>query len=169
MIAINFLIYVFVFFIMVGMNPDQGMAYARHKIDQIMSDSTLVAEQEVVITKEMQAEIDKTRAVIAAELEDLKKQRAQILREKTELEEMRDNIQRMTKKRSKDEEDRMYKLAKIYDGMDQQSVAEVFTQMEDTLIVSILPKMKSVNASLVLEFLPAQRSAKLSKMLLKGM
>ncbi|GEM_PF-1533012 len=169
MIAINFLIYVFVFFILIGMEPHHGMAYARYKIDQIISDSVFVAEQEIVISKEMQKEIDKTKAIVAAELEDLKKQRAQWFKDKTELEAMRDNIQRMVKKKSKEEEDRMYKLAKIYDGMDQQSVAEVFAQMDDSLIVAILPKMKPANAGLVLEFLPAQRSAKLSRMLLKEM
>ena len=62
----------------------------------------------------------------------------------------------------------MYSLAKIYDGMDQEKVAEVFSQMQDSLIVALLPKMKSGNASLVLEFLPPGRSAKISRMMLEG-
>ena len=91
-----------------------------------------------------------------------------MLKEKSDLEKLRNEIKNLMAAKKKADEDRMYNLAKIYDGMDQEKVAEVFGQMDDSLIVAILPKMKPGNSSQVLEFLPPQRSAKISKLLLEG-
>lgn len=58
---------------------------------------------------------------------------------------------------------RTAQLAKLYDGMDARSVAKLMANLDDRTVVSILPRMKLKNASAVLQLLPAQRAAKLSK------
>ncbi len=62
-----------------------------------------------------------------------------------------------------EESSRISKLAKLYDGMDSRSVARLFVNLDDETIVMILPKMKIKNASAVLQLLPPQRAARLSK------
>lgn len=62
-----------------------------------------------------------------------------------------------------EESSRISKLAKLYDGMDSRSVAKLFVNLDDETVVMILPKMKTKNASAVLQLLPPQRAARLSK------
>ncbi len=61
---------------------------------------------------------------------------------------------------------RVAQLAKLYDGMDSRAVARLMANLDDETVVAILPKMKVKNASEVLQLLPAQRAAKLSKQLI---
>ncbi|MFH1374816.1 MAG: hypothetical protein ABII79_13595 [bacterium] len=61
------------------------------------------------------------------------------------------------------ESSRIASLAKLYDGMDSRSVAQLMANLDDETVVSILPRMKIKNASAVLQLLPPQRGAKLSK------
>ncbi|MFH2048077.1 MAG: hypothetical protein ABIJ12_01425 [bacterium] len=65
-----------------------------------------------------------------------------------------------------EESSRIGELAKLYDGMDSRAVAQLMANLDDDTIVSILPKMKSKNASAVLQLLPAQRAARLSKQMI---
>ena len=58
---------------------------------------------------------------------------------------------------------RIASLARLYDGMDAKSVARLMTNLDDETVVSILPRMKAKNASQVLQMLPSQRAARLSK------
>jgi len=51
-----------------------------------------------------------------------------------------------------EESSRTGELAKLYDGMDSRSVAQLMANLDDNTIVSILPRMKSKNASAVLHF-----------------
>ena len=62
---------------------------------------------------------------------------------------------------------RITDLAKLYDGMDARTVANMMANLDDTTIVSILPRMKQKNASQVLGLLPPQRAAKLSKQMIE--
>jgi flagellar motility protein MotE (MotC chaperone) len=62
---------------------------------------------------------------------------------------------------------RISELARLYDGMDVRAVANMMASLDDTTIVSILPRMKQKNASQVLGLLPAQRGAKLSKQMIE--
>ncbi|MEK7775172.1 MAG: hypothetical protein AAB305_04740 [Candidatus Zixiibacteriota bacterium] len=57
-------------------------------------------------------------------------------------------------------------LAKMYDGMDPKAVAKLMADLDDETIVSILPRMKTNNASSVLGTLPSPRAAKLSKQMI---
>ncbi|MDF1545418.1 MAG: hypothetical protein P1R58_09980 [bacterium] len=61
---------------------------------------------------------------------------------------------------------RVASLAKLYDGMDPRSVAKLMANLDDPTVVSILPRMKSKNASQVLALFPAKRGARLSKQMI---
>ena len=63
----------------------------------------------------------------------------------------------------KEASDLIIKLAKLYDGMESRAVAKLMGNLDDETVVSILPRMKTKNASEVLQLLPAKRAAKLSK------
>ncbi|HVP07596.1 MAG TPA: hypothetical protein VMS71_07120 [Candidatus Acidoferrum sp.] len=59
--------------------------------------------------------------------------------------------------------DRVTNLAKLYDGMDPTAVAKLMANLDDSIVVAIIPRMKQKNASEVLSLIPPQRAAKLSK------
>ncbi len=61
---------------------------------------------------------------------------------------------------------RIASLAKLYDGMDSRAVAKLMANLDDETVVSILPRMKTKNASAVLQLLPPPRAAKLSKQMI---
>lgn len=61
---------------------------------------------------------------------------------------------------------RVSSLAKLYDGMDSRSVAALMANLDDATVVSILPRMKTKNASQVLALFPPKRGAKLSKQMI---
>jgi flagellar motility protein MotE (MotC chaperone) len=50
--------------------------------------------------------------------------------------------------------------------MEPRAVAKLMANLDDETIVSILPRMKSKNASAVLALLPPQRGARLSKQMI---
>lgn len=62
--------------------------------------------------------------------------------------------------------DRVTNLAKLYDGMEADAVSKIMANLEDDLVVSIIPKMKQKNASSVLALMPPQRAASLSKQII---
>ena len=166
--VLNMGIYMFLFLSMAGLSPEQSLKVVKAKIEQVAVDTAAGEEQLQPLSTEMKGEVDKARKLVTGEIDDLQRQKDSLLTEKAALETLRDEIQKLLSRKSKAEEDRMYSLAKIYDGMDQEKVAEVFSQMQDSLIVALLPKMKPNNASLVLEFMPPGRSAKISRMMLEG-
>jgi flagellar motility protein MotE (MotC chaperone) len=51
--------------------------------------------------------------------------------------------------------------------MDARTVANMMANLDDTTIVSLLPRMKQKNASQVLGLMPPQRAAKLSKQMIE--
>lgn len=61
---------------------------------------------------------------------------------------------------------RVSNLAKLYDSMDARSVAALMANLDDATVVSILPRMKTKNASQVLALFPPKRGAKLSKQMI---
>ncbi len=165
----SFVLYVLLFMVAAGLTPQQSIEVLREKVEVAAIDSTATETGEAPMSDAMKAEVQKARGMVSDEMAELESEKNKLLSEKQELEKLRDEIARLLAKKSKAEEERMYNLAKIYDGMDQERLAEVFTRMNDTLIVNILPKMKANNASLVLEYLPPGRSAQISHMLLGGM
>lgn len=61
---------------------------------------------------------------------------------------------------------RIAQLARLYDNMDARAVAQLAANLDDATVVSILPRMKPKNASLVLQLMPAKRAARLSKQMI---
>lgn len=57
-------------------------------------------------------------------------------------------------------------LAKLYDGMQPQAVAELLANLDDTTVVSIIPRMKPKVASQVLQLMPPPRAASISKQII---
>ncbi len=57
---------------------------------------------------------------------------------------------------------RVAELAKLYDSMKPEQVARLVAQLDDNMVVSLLPRMKPANASKVLATIPPDRAAKIS-------
>jgi flagellar motility protein MotE (MotC chaperone) len=64
------------------------------------------------------------------------------------------------------ESSRIAKLAKLYDGMDANSVAKLIANLDDETVVALLPRMNSKNASAVMALMPPVRAARLSKQMI---
>ena len=64
------------------------------------------------------------------------------------------------------ESTRISNLARLYDGMESRAVARLMANLDDATVVSILPRMKQKNASAVLQMMPSQRAASLSKQMI---
>lgn len=64
------------------------------------------------------------------------------------------------------ESSRIIKLAKLYDGMEPRSVAQLCANLDDATVVSLLPRMNVKNASQVLALMPPARAARLSKQMI---
>ncbi|MFZ1683209.1 MAG: hypothetical protein WAU88_03670 [Candidatus Zixiibacteriota bacterium] len=62
--------------------------------------------------------------------------------------------------------DRVTNLAKLYDGMEAAAVAKLMANLEDSIVVSLIPRMKQKNASDVLTLLPPARAAAISRQIL---
>ncbi|MBD3232837.1 MAG: hypothetical protein GF315_03845 [candidate division Zixibacteria bacterium] len=91
---------------------------------------------------------------------------AEIEQERKELKELRDELKGyIDKVESKKTED-LEALAKLYDGIDQEQLAYIFNHMEDSLVIRIIPKMKSKNAAKILEYLEPERAARISRLIL---
>jgi flagellar motility protein MotE (MotC chaperone) len=161
----NLGIYVFLFLTMSGLSPQQSMEIIKIKMEQVAADTASTASQQP--DSASTARPDESQK-IADEMAELQKQKAELNSEKASLEALRNEVSRLLAQKNKADDEKMYKLAKIYDGMDQQRLAEVFSQMDDSLVIKILPKMKAANASQVMQYLPPQRSATISRMILKG-
>ncbi len=98
--------------------------------------------------------------------DSLAQQMETIRTETAELEELKAELQELLAAKNKDEEEKLYNLAKIYDGMDPVQLAGVMSGINDSIVVEILPKMKSQKASKILESMPADRAARISTKLL---
>jgi flagellar motility protein MotE (MotC chaperone) len=103
----------------------------------------------------------------------LEQETAKLAERKAELDERERELTRLdaevTKKLLKLEQAetaRINTLARLYDGMEPRAVAKLMANLDDETIVSILPRMKSKNASAVLALLPPQRGARLSKQMI---
>jgi len=100
----------------------------------------------------------------------LEKEKAEIEKRKKELDKREQELNKLNREVSKKmliidqaESSRVSKLAKLYDGMDARSVTRLMANLDDETVVSILPRMKTKNASAVLQLMPAKRAARLSK------
>lgn len=103
---------------------------------------------------------------VDAEKKKLAKRENEVANREKELTNLDFSISKKILRIEQEESSRTSQLAKLYDGMDSRSVAQLMANLDDGTIVSILPKMKSKNASAVLQLLPPQRAARLSKQMI---
>jgi flagellar motility protein MotE (MotC chaperone) len=109
----------------------------------------------------------------AAAADWLKTEKAQLATRKADLDKREKQLNALSKKVEQQmlvieqaESTRIQQLAKLYDGMDPRAVAQLMANLEDDIIVSILPRMKQKNAAQVLQLLPSKRGARLSRKLI---
>ncbi len=107
-----------------------------------------------------------TEAEIQSRSDSLAQQLEAIRTEKAELEKLKVEVQELLAAKDKANEEKLYNLAKIYDGMDPVQLASVMSGINDSIVVAILPRMKSQKASKILESMPADRAARISTKLL---
>jgi flagellar motility protein MotE (MotC chaperone) len=62
--------------------------------------------------------------------------------------------------------DRVVNLAKLYDGMEAAAVAKLMANLDDSIVVALIPRMKQKNASDVLSMIPPVRAAAISKQII---
>jgi len=106
-----------------------------------------------------EAEIQSKSDSLARQLETLRT-------EKAKLEKLKVEVQDLLAAKNKADEEKLYNLAKIYDGMDPVQLASIMSGINDSIVVAILPIMKSQKASKILESMPADRAARISTKLL---
>jgi flagellar motility protein MotE (MotC chaperone) len=167
LIAFNLVGYLILFSMASGMKPDQVKKYVTAKFEQVASGKKTVSPAEEKANKEKQ-EFETSKQQLEAEKDDLKQQKIQLLKDKEDVESIKKQIDSLRTSQAKAVEDKMYNLAKIFDGMEKQQAAKVFAQMEDSLVIAILPKMKPANASLILQYMEPTRSAQITKLILSG-
>ncbi|UCC45637.1 MAG: hypothetical protein JSU65_06880 [Candidatus Zixiibacteriota bacterium] len=150
-----------------GMSEEDASA-----IDKIMEslafldyepDDDVLAAQEGRMTREDSLEqvswLEKEKTALVAREKELNGREKDLERREKEINKKLLNLEQV-------ESARTAQLAKLYDGMDARSVAKLMANLDDKTVVSILPRMKLKNASAVLQLLPAQRAAKLSKQMI---
>jgi flagellar motility protein MotE (MotC chaperone) len=167
LMILNLVGYVFLFSMSSGLKPAMATKYIKAKYELIQSGKAAISPEIEKANQEKQ-EFEKSKQQLESEQSDLKTQKLQLVKDREDLEAIKRQIDSLRVSQSKAVEDKMYNLAKIFDGMDKQQAAKVFAQMEDSLVISILPKMKPTNASLILQYMEPVRSAQITKLILSG-
>ncbi len=105
------------------------------------------------------SEIQKARGLLAAEKAELDKKQA-------ELQEKENKVTQGLAKIDDAETARIISLARLYDGMKAEDVAQLVANLDDSLVVAIIPRMKPANAAKLLALLPPKRAASISTQLI---
>jgi flagellar motility protein MotE (MotC chaperone) len=79
-----------------------------------------------------------------------------------ELEKLEYKVNQGLMKIGQAESARIINLARLYDGMKPEAVAQLFANLSDEVILSLLPRMKSANAAKILALMPPKRAARIS-------
>ena len=93
---------------------------------------------------------DTTKAII----DSLQIQLTQIRTEKAELEKLKGEVTQLLKAKSKADSLQLYNLAKMYNGVDPDRLATMMSNMNDSLVTVILPRLKSQKAGKILQSMP---------------
>jgi len=103
---------------------------------------------------------------LEAEKRRIETERLAISLERQQLETTRREVEGLLATKKEVQAERIAYLAKLFDGMKQNEVSELMAQLDDRIIVAVLPQMKPASASRVLAMLPPARAAKITTMLL---
>ena len=142
-------------------------------IDQIMANLEILdySPTEVDLGGEEGSKVSKEDSVnaakwIASEEKRLSERESSLDKREKELNALDKKVSQKVLRLEQAESARVVQLARLYDGMDSRAVAQLMANLDDNTVVSILPRMKPKNASLVLQLMPATRAAKLSKQMI---
>ena len=103
---------------------------------------------------------------IEKEKTQLAQRKAELDKREKELTDLQRSIDAKIIRIDQVESNRVSQLAKLYDGMDARAVAQLMMALDDETVVSIIPRMKSKQGSMVLQLIPSKRAAKLSKQMI---
>ena len=106
------------------------------------------------------------QTVTAPPVDTLQAQMASIARERAELEKLRAEVSTMLKTKARVDSAQISSLAKMYDGVEPAQLAQMMASMDDSLVIAILPRLKSQKAGKILEQMPAERAARISSKLI---
>jgi flagellar motility protein MotE (MotC chaperone) len=115
------------------------------------------------------AQFDSLSAIVTVpepQMDTIQTQIAQLNQEKAELNKLKSEITELLKVKSKADSTRVASLAKMYDGVEVTQLAAMIANMDDTLVLTILPRLKTQKAGKVLEAMPAERAARISSKLM---
>ena len=163
--------YILVFGMAFGINSSQMIHAFGHQqpvADGAKADSS--ASNDSLSAAKNEAEGD---SILAAkeggspEIQDsLKHELANINKEKAELEKLRAEVTSLLKAKAHSDSVQIGNLAKMYDGVEPAQLAQVMSNMDDSLVIAILPRLKAQKAGKILERMPADRAARIWSKLL---
>jgi flagellar motility protein MotE (MotC chaperone) len=115
---------------------------------------------------EMVADSVDTLNWIQKEMAQLAEEKARLDSRQKDLEERENKVNLIKTKLDQAEAARIISLAKLYDGMRPDEAAKLFENLDDSIVVAILPRMKPANASKILGLMPPKRAAEISTRLI---
>lgn len=128
-------------------------------LDFDFEEKTPVKPEDSAAVTDSLSEIQKARELLAAEKAELDKKQA-------ELQEKENKVTQGLAKIDDAETARIISLARLYDGMKAEDVAQLVANLDDSLVVAIIPRMKPANAAKLLALLPPKRAASISTQLI---
>ena len=93
-------------------------------------------------------------AAVFPQIDTIQEQMASITRQKAELEKLKSEVSTILKAKAKADSTQISNLAKMYDGVEPAQLAQVMANMDDSLVIAILPRLKSQKAGKILEQMP---------------
>ncbi len=103
---------------------------------------------------------------IQKEMSKLAMEKSSIDSQKQALDSLNITVNKGLNKIGQAETARLASLARLYDSMKPDEVSRLFENLDDSLIVQILPQMKPVNAAKILALMPPKRAAMISTQLI---
>ncbi|HOP05809.1 MAG TPA: hypothetical protein PLF13_00820 [candidate division Zixibacteria bacterium] len=107
--------------------------------------------------------LDREKARLADREKGLDQREQEVNNRYRELQKLENEVNRKLLVLEQAETARISSLAKLYDGMDPRSVAQLAENLDDETMVALIPRMKTKNASSLLALMPPQRAARLSQ------
>jgi flagellar motility protein MotE (MotC chaperone) len=100
--------------------------------------------------------------------QDLQAEEARISEERRELLSLRQEVEHLLSRQDAIADEKVLYMAKLLDGMKPDEMAGLVSELDNKMILMILPKMKTQNASKLLTQLPAKRAAAITTALLES-
>lgn len=142
----------------------EKMLQAVEAMDQPTAEDLAAAEGDSLTAQERDSAA--APELFKEEKEKLAAREAELTRRQKDLEIREQKLSQQMIKLEQASSQKIIDLAKLYDGMQPQAVAELLANLDDTTVVSIIPRMKPKVASQVLQLMPPPRAASISKQII---